>query len=313
MVAFITGGAGCLGSNIVRHLLKKNFKVCVLDNYETSSPDDLSPNKNLDIIKGSITDYELIRHIFEKYNPNLIFHCAASYKDPQNLFNDINVNINATVNLIKESEKFNVRKFINFQTALCYGAPYIIPIPITHYLNPKSSYGISKTAGELYLANSNLNFLSFRLASVLTPNLKVGAIPTFFKRLSEGKDCFCTKAVRDFIGLKDFLKVIDISIDEQTTNGIFNISSGEGISVKQIYDQIVDFLEIKQSKEPKILEVGKDDIETVILDPSETKKILGWETSTTFNEDLNLILNSYQKQGLHKVYSHVLEPDQKKS
>ena len=140
MVAFITGGAGCLGSNIVRHLLTKNFKVCVLDNYETSSPDDLSPNKNLNIIKGSITDYELIRHIFEKYNPNLIFHCAASYKDPQNLFNDINVNINATVNLIKESEKFNVRKFINFQTALCYGAPYRIPIPITHYLNPNSKF-----------------------------------------------------------------------------------------------------------------------------------------------------------------------------
>ena len=59
------------------------------------------------------------------------------------------------------------------------------------------------------------------------------------------------------------------------------------------------------------MEVGKDDIESVILDPSETKKLLGWETSSTFNEDLNLILNSYQKQGLQKIYSHVLEPDQK--
>lgn len=309
MQIFITGGAGCLGSNIVSHLLKKDHKVCVLDNFETSSPEDLEVNENLDVIEGSITNYELVRSIFEKYEPNFIFHCAASYKDPHNPFNDINVNINATVNLIKESEKFNVRKFINFQTSLCYGSPYVLPIPINHYLNPKSSYGISKTAGELYLANSNLNFLSYRLASVLSPNLKVGVIPTFFKRLSEGKDCFCTKAVRDFIGLKDFLHLIDISLEDQYSNGIFNISSGEGISVKQIYDQIVDFLGIKQIKEPKILEVGKDDIETIILDPSITKKILGWEVSTSFNEDLKLILKAYQNEGLQEVYSHVLEPD----
>ena len=311
MKIFITGGAGCLGSNIVNHLIKKNHQICVLDNYETSSPSSLPPNKNLKLIEGSITNYELIRSIFEEFKPNILFHCAASYKDPKKLLQDINVNINATVNLINESETFKVTKFVNFQTSLCYGNPYVIPIPISHYLNPKSSYGISKTAGELYLINSSLNFLSFRLASVLSPNLKVGAIPTFFKRLSEGKDCFCTKAVRDFIGLKDFLKLIDISLDDESPNGIFNISSGEGISVKQIHDQIVEFLGIKLIKEPNILEVGKDDIETIILDPSETKKILGWESSTSFNEDLKMILNSYQNEGLQKVYSHVLGPDQK--
>ena len=305
MIAFITGGAGCLGSNIVSHLIEKNLKVYVLDNYETSTPDSLLPNENLKIIEGSITDYELIRNIFEEYNPNYVFHCAASYKDPNDVFNDINVNINATVNLIKESESFNVKKFINFQTSLCYGEPYLLPIPIDHYLNPKSSYGISKTAGELYLANSSLNFLSFRLASVLSPNLKVGAIPTFFKRISEGKDCFCTKAVRDFIGLKDFLKLIDISLDDKSPNGIFNISSGVGISVKEIHDQIANFLKVKVKKEPEIIEIGSDDIETIVLDPSETKKILGWEVSTTFKEDLEILMKSYKKIGLNQVYSHV--------
>ena len=110
-----------------------------------------------------------------------------------------------------------------------YGVPYTIPIPISHYLNPKS-HGIPKTAGELYLANSNLNYLSFRLASVLAPNMKVGAIPTFYKRLTEGKPCFCSTVVRDFIGLNDFLKLIDISIDPKSPRGIFNISSGIGIS-----------------------------------------------------------------------------------
>ena len=85
MKIFITGGAGCLGSSIVNHLIKKDHKICVLDNYETSSSENLEFNENLEVIEGSITNYELVRSIFEKYNPNLIFHCAASYKDPHNL------------------------------------------------------------------------------------------------------------------------------------------------------------------------------------------------------------------------------------
>ena len=305
MKILITGGAGCIGSNIVSHLINKNYSIVVLDNYETSSPENLIVNKNLKVVEGSITNYELVKKIFEEHNPDLVYHCAASYKDPDDYKNDIDVNIKATVNIINESEKYKIKKFVNFQTSLCYGVPYKIPIPISHYLNPKSSYGISKTAGELYLANSNLNYLSFRLASVLAPNMKVGAIPTFYKRLTEGKTCFCTTSVRDFIGINDFLKLIDISLDDKSPKGIYNISSGVGVSVKQIHDQIAKILKIKLKEEPEIIKIGCDDVETIILDPSETKKILDWEVSSSFNEDLEMLIKSYQTQGLNQVYSHI--------
>ena len=222
-------------------------------------------------------------------------------------------NINGMINLIVNSEKHKVKKFINFQTSLCYGTPYKSPIPINHYLKPKSSYAITKTSGELYLSHSELDYISFRLATVLAPRCVVGAVPTFYKRLLEGKDCFCSDTVRDFMGLNDFLRLIDISLQDSSPKGIFNASTGLGVSMKFIHNTIAEILGIKEFNEPPIVEAGKDDIHELVLDPSETNAAFAWQTTTSLKEDLEKLIGWYQTNGLKTIYSHVLKPDLEKN
>ena len=91
-----------------------------------------------------------------------------------------------------------MEKVINFQTSLCFGRPENLPIPSDHPERPFTSYGISKTAGEMYLLQSGLNVISLRLANITGPRLAIGPIPTFYERLRAGKSCFCSDTKRDF-------------------------------------------------------------------------------------------------------------------
>ncbi len=307
MRILITGGNGCLGYNLTKYLLDKGNTICSVDNYETSDAKDILKNKNLLTVEGSIADSFFLKEVFKKFKPTHLIHCAASYKDPLDLNKDIETNINGMINLLEFSKASKIKKFINFQTSLCYGDPYILPIPINHYLNPKSSYGISKTAGELYLINSNINYISYRLASVISPRMAAGVIPTFYTRLKAGKDCFCTDSIRDFIGINDFLSLIDISLEEDSPIGVFNASNGIGVSIKDLYDETARILEIKEVKEAPIKEVGSDDVREVVLDPSHTKTILGWEAKESLNQSLKNLFNWYDKYGIDNVYSHVLK------
>ena len=305
MRVLITGGNGCLGYNLTTHFLEKGFDICILDNFETSDSRGLIKHKNLLSVEGSISNISLLKEVFESFQPTHVIHSAASYKDPLDFNKDIETNINGMINLIEVSKTSKIKKFINFQTSLCYGDPYILPIPINHYLNPKSSYGISKTAGELFLINSELNYLSFRLATVLAPKFVVGAVPTFYKRLKAGKECFCSDSIRDFISINDFLSLIDISLADNSPKGIFNASNGIGVSIKELHDEIANILNIDVIKEPPIVGVGPDDIREVVLDPSETKKKLGWEAKESISQSLKLLIDWYEQNGIDNVYSHV--------
>ncbi len=300
----ITGGAGCLGSNLIEHLLPKNFDVFVIDNFATSKREVLPMGiKNLTVQEGSITDYALINNAFEKFKPDIIIHSAASYKDPNNLIEDVNTNITGAINLIEACKKYEIKKIINFQTALCYGRPQSLPIPISHKLSPFTSYGISKTTGESYLLNSSLPVISLRLANICAPRLSIGPIPTFYKRLKEGKDCFCTKTVRDFLDIRDFLDLIDIIIKNDISKGVFNVSTGLGHSIKDIFNEVAYHLK-KKSKASEI-NPKDDDVNEVVLDPSETEKILGWKSKIKFKEIIKNQLVWYDNYGISNIYSHL--------
>src|SRR4029450_1463794 len=108
----------------------------------------------------------------------------------------------------------------------CYGRPERIPIPASHPLRPFTSYGISKVAGEQYLAASPLSWVSLRITNVTGPRLAIGPIPTFYRRLKAGQACFCTRSMRDFIDMDDFLNITDLSLVPGAPTAIFNVSTG---------------------------------------------------------------------------------------
>lgn len=305
MKILITGGAGCLGSNLIEHYLPQGYEICVIDNFVTGKREVLPHHPMLQVVEGSISDSALVDQAFKDFAPTHVIHSAASYKDPQDWEEDARTNVLGTINVARASQKAQVKRLINFQTGLCYGNPEIVPIPVSHPLRPVSSYAISKTAGETYLMQSGLNVISLRLASVIAPRLVVGAIPTFYQRLKAGKPCYCSDTVRDFIDIDDFLQLMDMVMDIQSPQGIFNISDGEGHTIKEIFDLVVEFLAVQLESQPPIVPPSSDDVAKLTLDPTETYAVLGWQPVIDFKSSILKMLNWYKLHGVSEVYSHI--------
>lgn len=305
----ITGGAGCLGSNLVAHYLVQGYEILVIDNFATGKPEALPKNEKLTVVEGSIADESLIKNIIKKFQPTQIVHSAASYKDPTDLKEDVRTNILGMINLIEAANEHTVDRFINFQTALCYGRPVSVPISVDASTAPFTSYGISKTAAEQLLQRSKLPFVSLRLANICGPRLSIGPIPTFYQRLLENKDCYCTDSVRDFIDMSDFLTLMDLVLCKSAPTGTFNVSTGIGHSILDIFHRVSNYLG-KGSLEVPITPVSRDDVQSVVLDPSFTEVMFGWKAKIGFNQMIDRQLKWYDKYGVKEVYSHLEIVDQ---
>ena len=142
--------------------------------------------------------------MFKNFQPDIVIHTAASYKDPNDWYNDTLTNCVGGGNIISASIKYNINRFIYFQTSLCYGLkPIEQPITLNHPILPATtSYSITKTANENFLQISGLDYVTFRLANVIGPRNVAGPLPIFYKRLKHGKKCFITKSRTDFVFVK---------------------------------------------------------------------------------------------------------------
>lgn len=308
MRIIITGGAGCLGSNLIEHWLPQGHEILVIDNFATGKREVVPALPALTLVEGSIADRDLVTRTFAQFDPTHVVHSAASYKDPANWQEDIATNVEGTVNVVEAARTKGVSRVVNFQTVLCYGRPESTPIPVEHPLRPFTSYGISKVAGELYLAMSGLPFVSLRLANVAGPRLAIGPIPTFYKRLKAGQACFCSDAMRDFLDMSDFLAAMDVAMADDAPSGIFNVSSGTGHSIKEIYDLVRSHLGLEADPNVKVAPVGDDDVPSVVPDPSRTQRILGWRAKVSFEETIRRLLAWYDAHGVSDVYSHLAGP-----
>ena len=305
MRILITGGAGCLGSNLIEHWLPQGHDILVIDNFATGKREVVPDLPRLTLLEGSVADRPLVDRAFEFFRPTHVVHSAASYKDPADWREDAATNVLGTINVVDAARAHKVLRLVNFQTVLCYGRPQAVPIPVDHPLQPFTSYGISKVAGEQYLAMSGLPFASLRMANVTGPRLAIGPIPTFYKRLKAGQGCFCTDAQRDFLDMADFLAAVDLVMRDDAATGIFNVSSGEGHSIRDVYDAVRRHLRLPPDPDVKVVPVGEDDVPAVVPDPSRTKSVLGWSAKVSFAETIERMLSWYDAHGVSDIYSHL--------
>lgn len=157
----VTGGAGFIGSNLVRKLLNEGQRVLVLDNFDSFySPQIKRKNvksfishPKFTLIEGDIRDKNVINGIFQRYQVEKIVHLAAragvrpSIKDP---FIYEKVNVEGTLNLLESCKKYCIKKFVFASSSSVYGNVSTIPFyEDTDRLFPVSPYGVTKLAGEL--------------------------------------------------------------------------------------------------------------------------------------------------------------------
>ncbi|HRJ70662.1 MAG TPA: NAD-dependent epimerase/dehydratase family protein [Terrimicrobiaceae bacterium] len=308
MRILITGGAGCLGSNLIDRLLPQGHEIHAVDNFATGKRGNLPEVPGLTVTEGTIADPAVVETAFAAFQPEVVIHSAAAYKDPANWAEDAASNVLGSIHVAKAAEKHGARSIIHFQTALCYGRPAKVPISVDQPTRPFTSYGISKTAGEQFLMMSSVPVVSLRLANITGPRLAIGPIPTFYKRLKAGQKCFCSETVRDFLDMDDFLSLMELLLARPETRGIFNVSSGEGRSIKDVFDAVAAYLNITPAEDVPLVPPGDDDVPAVVLDPAATKEQLGWEARIGFTDTINRMLAWYDQYGVTDVFSHLAAP-----
>ena len=307
MKVLITGGAGFIGSHLADRLLDRGDTVTVIDNYATGRRDNLRPRPGLQVVEGSIADPARLAEAFRLGQPDHVVHAAAAYKDPHDWEEDAKTNAEGTAAVVKASEAAGVKRLIYFQTALCYGLqPMEQPITLKHPLHPEgSSYAISKTAGEYYIGLSGLDFISFRLANAYGPRNLSGPLPTFFHRLTSGKACFVMDTRRDFIFVDDLIDVVMKALDGGGSRGYYHVSSGSDYAIKELYDETVNALGMKELGPVEVRPRNPDDVFSILLDPSKTNQDFAWKTSTPLAEGVRRAIDYYRQFGIQETYTHL--------
>lgn len=306
MKIFITGGCGQIGSHVSEMFLARGDEVFVIDNLATGRREHLKEHPKLRVVIDTIANRDLVDSLVSDFRPDVIVHTAASYKDPDDWYNDTLTNCVGGANVIHAAKHFGVRRFIYFQTALCYGVkPLQQPISLTHPKFPaNSSYAITKTANEEFLEISGLDFVTFRLANVVGPRNVSGPLPIFYQRLSEGKRCFVTKARRDFVFVRDLARAVLRACDG-IGHGTYHFSSGKDIAILELYDAVVKAMNLPEYPQPEIRELGPDDAPSILLDPSRTFQDFGEIVFSPLSTTVGEAVAYYSKYGVFGEFTHL--------
>ena len=308
----VTGGLGQIGSHVVEMLLERGDQVIAIDNLATGRREHLQDHPNLQVVIDTIANREMLDKLVSDFKPDAIVHTAASYKDPDDWYNDTLTNCVGGSNIVDAAKKHGVGRFVYFQTALCYGLkPLQQPIKLDHPRLPgSSSYSITKTTNEFYLELSGIDYVTFRLANVVGPRNVAGPLPIFYQRLKDGKQCFVSNARRDFVFVKDLARVVLKAIDG-TGHGAYHFSSGKDVAIQELYDAVVNALDVPGKPKAEVKELAADDVFSILLDPSRTFQDFGQIEFTSLQDTVSAAMVYYKQHGTLGEYTHLRLQDTK--
>ncbi len=318
MNILITGGAGYIGSHVVKQLGEKtDYNLTVLDNLVTGFKSAVLYG---DFIKADLSNFDEIEGIFKAKKFDAVIHFAASLIVPESVKDPLKYYLNNTANtanLIKMCVKYGVNNFVFSSTAAVYGEPDISKMPITENssLSPINPYGMSKLMSETILrdaskAYKDFNYIALRYFNVAgaaldgkigqstkdaTHLIKVAAETALGKRdkiyiFGDDYPTFDGTCIRDYIHVEDLadahLKALSF-LQENKKSDIFNCGYGHGFSVKEVVNTMkevsgVDF-------EVDITKRREGDPAVLIAGNKKIKEKLNW---TPKYDDLKLICKS---------------------
>lgn len=304
MRILISGGAGFIGSHVVDRMLSKNNDVLVVDNFATGSPDNVPNRPGLKVINYTIVDGEWLNLAMSNFKPDVVIHAAASYKNPSDWCNDIRTNVEGTANIVKACQANNVDRLIYFNTALCYGLQPLLPTPITHPLAPEgTSYAITKTAGELIIQMSSLDWVSFRLANTIGARNISGPVPAFYQRLKSQKPVLVSQTRREFIFVGDLVDLVEMAVNG-VGHGAYNASRGKDYPIEAVLKSVCQAMKI-DIPPYEVKPMGADDTYTILLSPAKTKADFGWEAATSLDMAIENAIFWYEGHGIGETYTHL--------
>jgi UDP-glucose 4-epimerase len=249
----VTGGAGYIGSTLVKELLDSDYEVVSIDNETIGSYEYLIDNEIASedhLIKGDIRDLDLLEKCWK--DCDAIAHLAAlpglvlCNKKPAEA---VQVNVYGTYNVLKAANNLGIDRIVFCSSAAVYGKPNKLPVNEEHELNPLNLYGVTKLSGEkilnMFNLNDGLSTVNLRFGNIYGVGLYTRwdtVIPKFVKQALEDDPLTIYgdgESSRDFVHVKDITNAIILSLSTPKIGGeTFNVG-GETLSINNIA-QIVE-------------------------------------------------------------------------
>lgn len=310
----VTGGAGYIGSHVVKALGEKGFQVIILDNLSTGHRDSVLAGE---LIESDLADTALLDRVFEQYRPDAVMHFAAfievgeSVRDPLKYYRNNTAN---TINLLSAMERHGVENFIFSSTAAVYGIPENVPIRETQPVRPINPYGQAKLFVEKVLEDASgtgrLRYVSLRYFNAAGADAggRIGErhipeshlIPLTLKA-AKGKRKSVTvfgtdyptpdgTCIRDYVHVTDLADAHLLALDHLQRQGgsaAFNCGYGHGYSVREVIDAArrvtaIDILVETASRRP-------GDPPALVADSRALRQKLGWAPR---HDDLEYIVRT---------------------
>jgi UDP-glucose 4-epimerase len=310
----VVGGAGYIGSHMVKELLSAGYDVITLDDLSTGHR-DLLPGGTF--VKGDLGDPEVLNRLFTTHNISAVMHFAAfslvgeSVENPLKYYRN---NLAATTVLLSAMIQYRVKRFIFSSTAAVYGEPVEIPITEKHPCNPTNPYGASKIAVEKMLRDCDsaygLKYISLRYfnASGADESGMIGErhtqethlIPLLLKVAvgeRENIRIFGTDyptpdgtCIRDYIHVSDLTQAHLLALKallSDKESAVYNLGNNCGYSVREV----VELAKKVTGKHIPVLEASRrpGDPARLIASSEKIKSSLGWQPK---HEKLETILKT---------------------
>ena len=307
-IAIVTGGGGFIGSHMVDFLLKKKFKVRVIDNFSGGHKKNLAHHKNnklleihkLNILK--IKDKKIFKDV------DYVFHFAGigdivpSIEQPKKY---MNVNIQGTVNILELCKSANIKKFVYAASSSCYGLASV-PTKENHKISNMYPYALSKYLGEQSALHwskvYDIPLNSIRIFNAYGTRVKTtgayGAVfGVFFKQILENQPLTIVgdgKQRRDFVYVTDLVRAFYLAAKTKYNQQIYNVGGGNPQSINKLANLIGEKKIIYLPKRP-------GEPECTWANISKITKELKWKPKISFEEGINLMkdeINNWKKAPL---------------
>jgi UDP-glucose 4-epimerase len=298
----VTGGAGFIGSAIIKHLQKFNYDIYVIDNLSFGN------RKFIDIddehfFEEDILDRERMFEIFNSIKPDVVIHLAAIHFIPycnKNPYESANINIQGTLNILDAAHKSNsVQKLIFASTAAVYPI-YDKSVTEEHKTGPLDIYGLSKLTGERlvneFYLKTGISSIICRFFNAFGPNeTNPHLIPEIQNQINAGKRIINLGNLtpkRDFIHTYDMAQAIHLLVKKEIKGiNTFNLGRGIEYSVTEIVNAFERQLGEKIIIDVEESRVRKTERMHLLADVSKLKNATGWKPKWTIDEGIKTLIN----------------------
>lgn len=283
----VTGGAGFIGSNLVKRLLEDGNSVTVLDNFLSGYRENLVPFSSVKIIEGDVRDKKAVEIAMK--GAEVVFHLAASVGNKRSIdlpISDAEINVLGTINVLETARKEGVRKIVTSSSAGIFGELKTLPIKEDHPIEPDSPYGCTKLCEEkLCLAYAKLydiEAVCLRYFNVYGPNQRFDAygnvIPIFVFRMFNNEPIIIFgdgEQTRDFVHVDDVVQANIKAANAIGVSGAFNIASGTRITI----NDLVKLITRHYSKEIQVIHGDErpGDVKHSLADISLANKMIDYK------------------------------------